>query len=282
MSMTYRLTIALALAFTSILASARADEDLAAAARDPTAPVTQLQVRADHVSGYHNLPGADQTRFVLQPVIPFNVGERPHIARITVPYVAAGPDWAGLSATDTDATAVALPPNFVPTEDQTGLGDTSIFDFMMFDSPWYQGRLALGVSAILPTATDPALGSEKWSLGPAAGTVARLGDLTLGAIALANFSVAGKSDRDEVSALTIQPIGSYGLSNGWSLELSEISYNYDFKQGKWSTVPLGGRVAKLVQFGERSVRFYVDAEYNFADSAVAPEWTYRFAVVPLL
>ena len=61
-----------------------------------------------------------------------------------------------------------------------------------------------------------------------------------------------------------------------------MAYNYDFKSDRWGALPLGGRVGKLVTLGSLPVRSYADVEYNFADSSVAPDWTFRFAVVPLL
>jgi hypothetical protein len=38
----------------------------------------------------------------------------------------------------------------------------------------------------------------------------------------------------------------------------------------------------MVTFGKQPVRFFADAEYNFADTGVTAAWTFRFAVVPLL
>jgi hypothetical protein len=232
-----------------------------------------------HNPNFHNLEGADQTRFVLMPVIPFKTGKLQHIARITLPYVAAGPDWGALAEEDQGN---AIPPNYVPTQDKTGLGDTALFDLLIFPAPWKGGRIAAGLSALLPTATDPALGTEKWSLGPAVGGLVQSGKLLAGGILLANFSIAGASDRDDVRTLTFQPFGSYGLDKGWSVELSEMMFNYDFNSGQWGSLPLGARVGKMTKWGKLPVRLYGDVEYNFADSGVAPEWTFRFAVVPLL
>jgi hypothetical protein len=253
--------------------------DLAQRARNPTASLTMMQILVDHIPEFHNLEGADQTRLVLMPIIPFKLGSTRHIARVTLAYVAVGPDWGALAAGDQGS---VLPPNFVPTKDKTGLGDLAFFDVLIFDAPWKGGRYFGGVSAILPTATDAALGTEKWSLGPAAGALVQSGKLMLGGLALANFSVAGKSDRDDVSMMTLQAFGSYGLGRGWSVELPQMMYNYDFKSSRWTSLPLGGRIGKFVQFKKLPVRFYADAEYNFADQGVGPEWTFRFAVVPLL
>jgi len=254
-------------------------ENLAQQARNPTAALTQMQIVVNHNPSFHNLDDADQTSFVLMPVIPFKTGKLQHIARIVLPYVAAGPDWGALAEEEQGNTA---PPNYVPTKDKTGLGDSSLFDLLIFPAPWKGGKIAAGLSTILPTATDPALGTEKWSLGPAFGALVQSGKLLAGGIFTSNFSVAGKSDRDDVCMMTLQPFGSYGLGKGWSVEASEMVYNYDFNTKRWSTLPLGVRLGKLVSFGKHPVRFYADVEYNFADNVVAPAWTLRSAVVPLL
>ena len=254
-------------------------QDLAQQARNPTAALTMMQVVLSYNPSFHNLDDADQTRIVVLPIIPFRTGKLQHIARVTLPFVVNAPDW---SPAVPAIPATSLPPNYVPTAEVTGLSDMALFDLLIFPAPWKGGRLAAGVSAIVPTATDPALGTEKWSVGPALGALVQSGPLLLGGIALANFSFAGKSDRADVRTLTLQPIGSYGLGSGWSVEFSEMMYNYDFNSDQWATLPLGARFGKLVTFGKLPMRFYADAEYNFADAGVAPKWTFRFAVVPLL
>ena len=50
------------------------EADLAAQARDPTAPVTAFVTRYDYISDFHNLKGADQQQLVLQPIIPWKWG----------------------------------------------------------------------------------------------------------------------------------------------------------------------------------------------------------------
>ena len=255
---------------------AQQGEDLAAQARDPTASVTAFQIRYDFTSSFHNAPG-DTGALVLQPVIPFKIGEQRHIARITLPYITHGPDLAGL-VDDIDQNPV--PPNFIPIRDKRGLGDTAVLDLLLFDTSW--GRWGIGPVASLPTASDDSLGTGKWSLGPAAVALSRSGNWQYGALVTGLFSVAGDKDRKYVSAVTLQPIASYGLSDGWSVGISELSYTYNFQQRKWAGVPIGGRVEKLIKIGNLSARVFVDAEYNLRDNDIAPEWTFRFAFVPLL
>ena len=256
-----------------------AEVDLAQQARNPTAALTMMQIVTRYNPNFYNLQDADQLSLVVMPVIPFKTGKLQHIARITMPFVLVGPDWGTL---EEDETSEGIPPNYVPTAEKTGVGDTALFDLLIFPAPWKNGKIAAGLSAIVPTASDPALGSEKWSLGPAFGALVQSGDLLVGGIALANFSVAGDSDRQDVKALTIQPFGSYGLSNGWSVELSEMNFTYDMNSDTWASLPLGARVGKMTKFGKLPVRLYGDVEYNVANSGVAPQWTFRFAIVPLL
>ena len=256
-----------------------AEPDLAQQARNPTSSLTMLQVLVNHTPSYHNLENADMTSITLMPVIPFKTGKLAHVARITLPYVTNSPDWANPGPEDQGD---ILPPNYVPTADIDGFGDTALFDLMIFPAPWKGGKIAAGISAMLPTASDPALGTEKWSLGPAFGGLVQSGKFLGGVILLANFSVAGASDRDDVRLLTLQPFASQGLGNGWSVETSMLMFNYDFNSSRWTSLPLGARIGKMTKLGKQPVRFFAEAEYNFADKSVAPEWTIRFAVVPLL
>ena len=268
---------------TSTRHAARQDSDQAAGgtslaeqARDPTAPVTAVQIRYDYVASFHGLPDADQGSIVLQPIIPFKWGEQRHIARITLPYVVNAPDWGSLS----DDSGAGIPPNFVPTADQSGLGDMALVDLLIYDAPW-DGRWGFGAAAVLPTASDPALGAEKLSVGPAVVAMAKAGALQYGGLGQWLFSVAGDSDRDDVNVLALQPFASYGLSDGWAVGTSELVYNYNFDVGSWTNVPLGARVEKLVSWAGLPSRVYVDVEYNFWDGDVVPAWTFRLAYVPL-
>ena len=79
----------------------------------------------------------------------------------------------------------------------------------------------------------------------------------------------------------LQPFGGFGFSGGWSLNTSEMVFNYDVERSRWTSLPLGVRVEKLVKLGKMSARLFVDVEHNFADKDVAPENIVRFAFVPL-
>ncbi len=251
-------------------------EDLAAAARDPTASLTAFAIRYDFITGFHNLDGADQQQLVLQPIIPWKWGEQKHITRITLPYVTSAPDW-GLLA---ENAASGIPPNYIPTAEQEGLADTAIVDLFIFDASW--GRQGIGGTIVMPTASDPALGSEKWSIGPAYVAITKKDNFQGGFLLQWLYSIAGESDRDDVNTIAFQPFGGFGFADGWSIQNSEMVFNYDLKRDRWTSLPLGLRVEKLIIFGKLPARVYVDVEHNFADKDVAPENIVRLAFVPLL
>jgi hypothetical protein len=248
---------------------------LAEQARDPTASLTAFQIRFDHINSFHNLPGADQSQLVLQPIIPWKWGEQKHIARITAPYITNAPDWGILA----DEAANGLPPNYVPTADQEGLGDIAAVDLLIFDTSW--GRQGIGAAIVMPTASDPALGSEKWSIGPAYVAITKFGSVNAGMLTQWLVSFAGESDRDDLNSLTLQPFAGYGFSDGWSVQLSEMVFNYDFERSRWNSLPIGGRIEKLVKIGSLSSRVYFEYEHNFQNNDVAPEDIVRIAFVPL-
>ena len=215
-------------------------------------------------------------QLVLQPIVPWKWGDQLHIARFTLAYVTNAPDWGLLAGNPPNV----MPPNNTPSAEQEGLGDLAAVDLMIKSTSW--GRQGFGLGAILPTASDPALGSEKWSLGPAYVAITKIGDVQAGFLGQWLFSVAGESDRDDVNSLTIQPFASYGLKDNWSISTSFMAFNYNVEQSRWGSLPLGMRIEKLIKLGKLPARFMLEYEYNFADSGVAPKNTFRIALIPLL
>ena len=250
-------------------------QSLAEQARDPTASLTAFQITYRYVASYHGLD-ATSGALVLQPVIPFQLGGMRNIARISASLVTHGPDLGAIAKAPPDLP----PPNQIPMKDLWGLQDMAVLDVVVFPAPF--GRWGVGGVVSLPTATDPALGSEKWSLGPALVIMTRLGGFQGGLLVQGLFSVAGKSSREDVDVVTLQPFGGFGLPGDWSIGLSEINYAYDTRGGKWASVPFGLRLEKLLRFGSLPVRVYGDVEYGFLESQISPRWTFRLTFSPLI
>lgn len=184
---------------------------------------------------------------VLRPVVPFKTGSLNHIARATIPYATASPSG------------------------ETGLGDSVLFDLIVFNRSW--GRWGVGPVVLLPTATEDALGAEQWAAGPALGFVAQNPAFIWGLFNQNLFSFAGSDDRDEVKLSILQPIFNYSLPNKWSIGVSEMNATYDWDKGAWANLPLGVKVSKLIKPGAQPLQISGSCEYNFADQVVAPSWS---------
>lgn len=230
-------------------APAHQGQSLDQAADDPTASLMALQIADWYTSSYHGLSGEDANTVVLRPVIPFKLGGCNHIFRATVPFITDGP------FTD------------------TGISDSTLFDLIVFNESW--GRWGVGPVALLPTGGS-SRGTENWALGPAIGFTVRHDKWLLGLFNQNLFSVAREDGRSAVNASVIQPIINYGLGNGWSVGGSEMTFSYDWQDDRWSSLPLGCKVAKLVHMGKVPVQLSLQYEHDFADDEVGPEDTFRF------
>lgn len=127
-------------------------------------------------------------------------------------------------------------------------------------------HLTLGMAAQLPTASDPYLGSGKWSIGPSFDYEYSNGRLFAGAIALQVWSIAGESNRKDVNMLMIKPFVvynvvkrfdliymPYGVSVYWNKPGGENVYlplggggQYQFPLGEATTLNLGAQFFKNV------------------------------------
>lgn len=235
---------------TAYAAANGSGQSLGQAANDPTASLMNVQIEEIYTGAFHGLDNEDGNSIRLRTAVPFSTGKFDHIARLTVPYITDSPSG------------------------ERGLGDTVLFDLIVFDQSW--GRWGVGPVALLPSAADKAIGQEKWAIGPALGFVAAQPGLLLGLFNQNLFSFAGDDDRDEVDISIVQPIFSYSLPHQWSINTSEMNFTYDWSENAWTVLPLGAKLAKLLSFGGQKVQISGAYEYNFADDHVGPEWKVNF------
>jgi hypothetical protein len=158
-------------------------------------------------------------------------------------------------------------------EDVTGLGD---IDVSLFLTPARTGAWVWGVGPIFqfPTATDPALGTEKWSAGPTAALVYVDGPWVNGVLVNHLWSFAGRRSREDVSLTQIEAQVSYAFSNGWYVQ-SNPTFVHDDKapRGEDWTVPIGVDVGREFSLGSQGMSLQVGAYYNVKKPTGAAEWT---------
>ena len=137
---------------------------------------------------------ADAMRYTvnIQPVIPVSLStEWNLIIRTIMPVIyAASPVPGG--------------------DNKAGLGDITQSFFFSPKTPTSGGWIwGVGPVFLYPTATDSALGSEKFGLGPTAVVLKQEHGWTYGMLANHIWSVAGNGSRDNVSSTFLQPFLTY-------------------------------------------------------------------------
>ncbi len=235
------------------------DADLAKKLSNPVASLISVPFQFNYDSGYGPLDG-DRAVLNIQPVIPISINDDWNVISRTILPVIWQNDIAGNSGS------------------QFGLGDITQSFFFSPKEPGPGGIVwGAGPVFLLPTATDTMLGSGKWGLGPTAVVLKQDGPWTYGALANHIWSVAGNSDRPDISSTFLQPFISYTTPDAWTFSLNTES-TYDWKNDQWA-VPINFSVAKLLKFGEQPMSFQVGARYW----AEAPEngpngWGFRAGI----
>jgi hypothetical protein len=218
-------------------------------------PVTRrITVPLRYEADFNDGPtGATKDTFELdQAVLPFRLDE----------------SWALI--TRTKFPAYSQPPKQIGGSWESGLGNGYTTFFL---SPEHGEGFYWGVGPVLyyPSATNSALGVNKWGSGPSVAFVKKdQSPWVFGAVVNNIWSFGGPphSSTDKTNSLLLNPFISYHFGDGWSVGSSpNITANWLAEIGQQWTIPVGGGVDKMFRLGSQPVKLSVDGYYN----AVRPQ-----------
>lgn len=226
-------------------------DELAKQLSNPIASLISVPIQFNYDRGYGPING-DKAYVNVQPVIPLTLNDNWNLISRTVVPIAWQHDIVG------------------PSGAQFGLGDISQSLFLSPSKTGASGIVwGVGPVFLLPTATDPLLGGQKWGAGPTAVVLKQFDGWTVGLLANHIWSFAGDENRNEISATYLQPFISYTTKDAWTFTLSTES-TYDWGANQWS-VPIGLQASKLVLLGKQpvslsaSVRYWAESPENGPD-----------------
>lgn len=207
----------------------------------------------------------DRTQSVLniQPVIPIKLGENWSLVTRTIAPIVYQPDLGA------------------QTGGVSGLGDINP---TLLLAPAKPGAVIWGIgpSVQLPTASQRALGTGKWCVGPAAVVLIQPGPFTLGAIAWNLWSFAGPSDREGVNQLTAQYFINLNFKSGWYLGTSPvITANWKAPAGQKWLVPVGLSLGKIFKLGKLPLNGQVGGYDDVVAPDPGPGWQLRLQLALL-
>ena len=235
--------------------------DLAAKIQNPIANLISIPFQNNTDFG---IGPYDRTRNTLniQPVIPVSLNENLNLITRTIIPIMSQPVGEN--------------------DSKSGLGDISLSLFLTPAKPGkliYGGGVALG----LPTGTDPYLGSEKWTAGPAIVLLVQPKGWTVGTIIQNTWSYAGADDRGDVNFFYSQIFAVKNLKKQWYINTAPIiTANWEAPSGDQWTVPLGAGVGKLFKLGKLPINaqagyyFNVEKPEGGPDSQLRVQATFLF------
>jgi hypothetical protein len=140
-----------------------------------------------------------------------------------------------------------------------------------------------GLFGSLPTATDDAVGSQQWRLGPevALGVIKKWG--VAGFLATQSWDVAGSNDED-FSTTTIEYFYAYELGGGWQIAAAPvIEADWEADSANTWSVPIGIGIAKTTKFGSTPWDFALEAHYYVEQpDSFGPEFLLVFTITPVI
>jgi hypothetical protein len=224
------------------------EDTLADEVNDPTATLTQIQVKDQYTPaeyGTNAQPNTLQFRsiFSVRPHLftPLEQLIRPTLQVVTVPIN------KGASTT-------------------TALNDFQLLDLFVMPFPNSKQtsfRWGIGPFLVFPTSTSQHTGNGAWQLGPAVGLAWQLERLKVAALFQQSTSFAYTSSRSKsVAQIQFQPILNYKLGHGWYLTSSNANWKINLRHNSSTEIPISAGFGKVIELTKAySINASIQAEW---------------------
>lgn len=239
-------------------------QDIAKKLSNPVADIITLPIEFNFDQHVGALDG-DRYYANLIPVVPFHLNDDWNIvSRTVIPVVQQNRIYAD-------------------ERSEFGFVDATESIFLSPSMPTDNGVLwGVGPAFLIPIATDPRLGHEKWGAGPT-GVVIRQtpSGWTYGIYANHLWSVDGSRRRENVNQTFVEPFVAYTTPSAVTYTV-KVESTYDWKAGQRWTVPVTFTVGKLLHLGKLPVNL-AGGVRGFATSPDSgADWGLRFTATFIL
>ena len=241
-------------------------DEIAQELANPNTPLATLNFKLQFRQFKGDLADADNqdgTTLLFQPSLPFPLDNGDLLLfRPAIPFVSSQPVFNG-----TDF------------ESESGIGDI-VFDLAYAPKNDHGLLIAYGFVASLPTATEDALGSDRYTLGPEY----LIGKITpkyvIGAFPNHQWDIGGSGDQS-ISLTSVQLFGTIIPGGGWNYGTSPIiTYDWETEQ---ATIPLNFNFGKTVIWGGSPWKMSMEMNYYVEQAdEFGPEWMVGFNVSPVV
>ncbi|MEH6588217.1 MAG: hypothetical protein V7720_16795 [Halioglobus sp.] len=230
---------------------AQDDAGSAAQANNPLANMTAFNLHNYYI-GELTESDQDANQFWLRFAKPFAVGESSWLMRASLPINSYPVGTNGRT--------------------ETGVGDLNLFAAYLIDVGNPAVSFGVGPQLTAPTATEDAVGSEKWSAGLVNVLFnANSPKLQYGYLISWQDSFAGEDDRTDANFVALQPFGMYQLGGGHYLRAAPI-WVYNLESDNYS-VPLGIGYGRVFKKNKTVFNMFVEPQFSVADKGPGqPEW----------